>query len=175
MQELQTEAHPPNRPASEANHGVSAGAPFRRETAINSRPLAVTMQSEYCLAPTPSLSPGRGDRLLPHWKGSPEGEPAPATESGLLVRGGEGRAFAAPECFGHAGGVRIRRNPTSRFQPLNRSADWQSVVSRIGNPQCSRRSQRRPTASRRYNGLPTCATGRFMERASVSSHSMVPA
>ncbi len=30
---------------------------------------------------------------------------------------------------------RIRRNQISRFEPLNRSADWQPAVSRLGNPQ----------------------------------------
>ena len=39
-QELQTETHPPNPPVVEANHGVSASEPVRRETAINTRPLA---------------------------------------------------------------------------------------------------------------------------------------
>ncbi len=29
---------------------------------------------------------------------------------------------------------RFRRNQISRIEPLNRSADWQSAVSRIGNP-----------------------------------------
>src|SRR5579859_1126160 len=40
------------------------------------------------------------------------------------------------------------------------SADWQSAVSRIGNPPGSRQSCATPTASRRHGRLPTCATER---------------
>jgi hypothetical protein len=39
-----------------------------------------------------------------------------------------------------------------------RSADWQSAVSRIGNPQAPLVPNARPTASRQYSRLPTCAT-----------------
>jgi hypothetical protein len=39
-----------------------------------------------------------------------------------------------------------------------RSADWQSAVSRIGNPQASLVPNALPTASRQYSRLPTCAT-----------------
>src|SRR5579863_2762495 len=49
------------------------------------------MHSEHCLALTLSLSPGRGDRLLPHWKKSPNGEASAAMENGLPLLGGEGR------------------------------------------------------------------------------------
>ena len=50
-------------------------------------------------------------------------------------------------------------------EPASRcSADWQSAVSRIGNPQTPLVPNAPPTASRRHSRLPTCATGqRFME------------
>jgi hypothetical protein len=38
------------------------------------------------------------------------------------------------------------------------SADWQSAVSRIGNPQAAPGWSVQPTASRRHSRLPTCAT-----------------
>ena len=38
------------------------------------------------------------------------------------------------------------------------SADWQSAVSRIGNPRAPPVPNTDPTASRRYGRLPTCAT-----------------
>ncbi len=59
--------------------------------------LAGTMQSEYCLALTLSLSPGRGDRLLPYWKNPASGEAAAATVICLPLLGGEGRGEG--ECF----------------------------------------------------------------------------
>ncbi len=52
---------------------------------------AVIMRSEHCLAPTLSLSLGKGDMLLPHWKKSPNGEASAAMENGLPLLGGEGR------------------------------------------------------------------------------------
>jgi hypothetical protein len=49
------------------------------------------------------------------------------------------------------------------------SADWQSAVSRIGNPQAPLVPNAPPTASRRHGRLPTCATEhRFMEKQLVS-------
>ncbi len=47
-----------------------------------------------------------------------------------------------------------------------RSADRQSAVSRIGNPQTLPVASTLPTASRRNSRLPTCAT-RFMESAAA--------
>src|SRR5579863_1930946 len=53
--------------------------------------LAVTLQLDNCLALTPTLSPGRGDRPLPCWKNSPNVEAAAAAKIGLPLLGGEGR------------------------------------------------------------------------------------
>src|SRR5579863_9522518 len=53
--------------------------------------LAATMQLENCLALTLSLSPGRGDTLLPHWKKSPHDVASAAMENRLPLPGGEGR------------------------------------------------------------------------------------
>jgi hypothetical protein len=55
---------------------------------------------------------------------------------------------------------RNTRSPFNAKTPTrNRSsADWQSAVSRIGNPPRVQRSDVSPTASRRYGRLPTCAT-----------------
>ncbi len=54
------------------------------------------MQSEHCFALTLSLSPGRGDALLPRWKKSLDGEASAATEIGLPLLGGEGRGEGQP-------------------------------------------------------------------------------
>ncbi len=53
--------------------------------------LAVTMQSAHCLALPPSLSPGRGETLLPLWKEQTNVEASAAMENGLPLLGGEGR------------------------------------------------------------------------------------
>jgi prepilin-type N-terminal cleavage/methylation domain-containing protein len=45
---------------------------------------------------TLSLSPGRGDTLLAHWKKSTHREASAAMEKGLPLPGGEGEYFFSP-------------------------------------------------------------------------------
>ena len=58
--------------------------------------------------------------------------------------------------FHSAGWPGTRRR--GRGAANHRSADWQSAVSRIANPQPHEQVRRPPTASRRHSRLPTCAT-----------------
>src|SRR5579863_10590488 len=91
--------------------------------------LAAAMQSEYCLALTPALSPGRGDTLHPHWKKAPAGEVSAAMEIGLPLLGGEGRGegerffplnFSGLNQFR---AVHTCRSPTSWRHPRRRAAN----------------------------------------------------
>ncbi len=116
-----------------------------------------------------------------------EGEPTAALGGVWRARNPPARQICSRW---ESAGVRIRRNQIARIEPLNRSADWQSAVSRtplhsvtagprrsserslVGNPPDSRRystANALPTASRRYGRLPTCATGGSWG-ASVSSN-----
>jgi hypothetical protein len=61
-------------------------------------------------------------------------------------------------------GVRIRRNQISRIEALNRSADWQSAVSRIGNPHCSRRFMRQADCQSAIQQVANLRYGRFRGR-----------
>jgi hypothetical protein len=49
------------------------------------------MQLKYCLALKPAISPGREDRLLPHWKNSLNGEATAPMENGIPSPWGRGK------------------------------------------------------------------------------------
>ncbi len=71
--------------------------------------------------------------------------------------------------------VRIRRNHISRFEPLNRSADWQSAVSRIGNPQRPGRSLHPADCQSAIQQVANLRYGRFMVRARPCSDCILTA
>jgi hypothetical protein len=108
------------------------------------RDSSVTMQSEHCPALTLSLSPGRGDQLLPLWKNSRYGGASAAMENGLPLH---------EPPVAQVGNLLYRRLAVGWLQKPSRAL-------RITNP--------------RYSRLPVCATVQgFNARNLVSANSLL--